>query len=161
MPADVAQRQRLSPLYDVTRGGEQMGGYGDMPAPEPVVFPPWLFPPFGAFALDFPLNRLPVAIAAGASLSIPVPLVPDGRTGIIQALGLTTDVVADTRVTTRINLQPVAPILGIIGALGPLDNPTKFAAPIIIANAAVFDVLIENTGAGIINAMVRVLGWWY
>lgn len=161
MPADVAVRPRLSPVYDISRGAATMGGYGDEPAPEPLVFPPWLFPPFGAFPLDFPLNRLPVAIAAGATLSVLLPAVPDGRTGILNALGLTTSIVADTRVTLRINQQPTPPILGIVGALGSLDDPTKFPAPVIIAPAAVADVLIENTGAAAITAMVRVLGWWY
>lgn len=154
-PADVIGRRRLSQPVPMTAAEGQRG---DAP---PVTQPPWIYPPAIHFAVDLPQNRIPVAVAAGGSLVIAWPQIPQGATGVCRRVGISTSVAADTRVTTLINRNPVPPLGGVIGAIGTLENPTELAGPVMIRAGEEFALLLENIGVAAITMAGRTMGWWW
>lgn len=154
-PADVLQRRRVSPPVQPSAAE---GRPGEVP---PVTQPPWIYPPFLHFPVDLPQNRIPAAVAAGGSIIIAWPQIPQGSTGVCRRVGISTSAVADTRVTTLINRNPVPPLGGVIGAIGTLENPTDLAGPVIIRAGEEFALLLENIGVGIVTMAARTLGWWW
>lgn len=165
---DVIFRRRLTPPVnvdplDVERrtppgitDALRLAGEG-----RPWSLPPWVYPPFDARGIAEPRVRTPQVIAAGASITVEWGLIPNGKIGVVDRMGISTTSFADTRITTRINANPVDPYPGIVGEIGSLAQPQKLPAPIIVPAGAVFDVLIENTGAAALSAIVVTLGWWY
>lgn len=126
-------------------------------------FGPWLHPPFGAYPFDAPTNRIPTVIAIGGTLAFTLPFgkIPPGSTGVVWRVGLSTNVAADTRYSSRFDGNVVPPYGGALGALGVLENPTRLEAPIIIPTSVAFDIFIENIGLGAITVAVRIMGWTY
>ncbi len=156
-PPDVRTRPRLSKLALL----ESSQGLSAGERHNVQELPPWLFPPFGAFPLDQPQNVLATNIAVGGTLVVALPTIPNGMVGIVDRLGFTTSDTANTSVTTRINQNPVPPYGSRIGGLETLLNPAKLPAPIEIPVNSIFDVLVTNLGAAIIQVTVRIMGWWY
>lgn len=154
-PPDVIGRRRISPPVPVS---SDEGRQGQAP---PVIQPPWIYPPFLHFPVDLPQNRIPTAVAAGSSIIVAWPQIPQGATGVCRRVGISTSAAADTRVTTLINRSPVPPLGGVIGAIGTLENPTELAGPVIIRAGEEFALLIENVGAVAVNLAGRTLGWWW
>ena len=137
-------------------GGPTAGGAAAGQYPE---YPPWLFPPATAYHIDLPLTRTPTAVAAGGSLEIEWPALPQGTFGVVRNIGVSTSVVADTRVTTRQNQAPVQPYPGVIGAIGELEEPKEIV--LLLKSGDLFSVLVENIGAAGITVAVRTIGWWW
>jgi hypothetical protein len=148
-PPDVVLRPRISPPVKVS------------PEVAPFPLPPWLFPPALNFPVDLPVSRVPVLVPAAGSLIVTWPAIPQGATGVCRRIGLSTSDFANTRITTRINANPVPPFGGIVGAIGPLESLIDLTAPVIIRSGDVFSVLLENIGLAGITMMVRTTGWWY
>ncbi len=154
-PPDVPLRARLSPAVPPA---EAEGRRGE----EPITLPPWLYPPFVSQPIDEPQNRIPAAIAAGGTYTIQWAVIPLGRTGICDRIGMSISVSADqVRITTRINNNPVPPLAGVIGAIGTLLEPVKLSAPIIIRAGERFSLTLENLSVGAIDLAARTLGWSY
>ena len=111
-------------------------------------------------AIDLPVNRVPVAVAALGSLTITWPAIPAGQRGVVTAIGVSSDDFANTRITTRVNGVAVAPYILIIGTVGDLATPTSLAVPILLGTADVFSLLIENLDAALAHNMAgRTVGW--
>ncbi len=155
-PADVIGRRRIStPVPPTAAEGRQGTG-------PPVIQPPWIYPPAIHFSVDLPQNRIPVAVAAGGSIIVAWPLIPQGATGVCRRVGISTSDAANTRVTTLINRNPVPPLGGVVGAIGPLDNPPELAGPVIIRAGEEFALLLENiSGAVAVTLAGRTMGWWW
>lgn len=162
-PPDVLVRPRLSAVSESVRYSE--GGAGAsaaMPvAPPPVTLPPWLWPPFAAYPIDAPANRLPVTVAPAGSLIVSIDTPPPGQLTAIWAVGFSTTDAAATRLTVRINRQPVPPLTGILGAIGDLVRPTRLVAPILVPPSQELDVLVENIGLFAADVAVRCQGYRY
>ena len=116
-------------------------------------------PPPNAVPLDFPVNKIPQAIAAGGSLLITWPAMGASEFGLVTALGISTDDAANTRISTQIGGVAVPPLVQSFGAVGTMDNPTPIAVPIRLGPGQVFSLLMENVGAAPINMAARILGW--
>jgi hypothetical protein len=162
-PPDVLVRPRLSAVSESVRyaeGGGAAVGPEAVPPP-PVVLPPWLFPPFSAFGLDVPAVRIPQTVLPAASLVIELDQVPSSQITVLVAAGWSVSDATSARLTVRINRQPVPPLVGIVGALGTLDRPTRLASPIIVPPSQVVDVLVENVGVAAVDVAVRFQGWRY
>jgi hypothetical protein len=123
----------------------------------PVI--PGLIPSVAATPIDQPVNRVPVAIAAGGQLVIALPIVPVGGQQAITALGIVSSDYAAIRTSTRINGIAVAPLMLSIGAQGTLQEPTPFGSPLLCVGGDVFDVLLENISGLAITATARIVGW--
>lgn len=160
-PPDVIVRPRLTPIGEGAQGAEGAPPPGMPGAGPPLTLPPWLFPPANSFAFDQPSNRMPVVIPAGGSLVVTLPRVPLGSTGVVSRIGISTTSAADTRITTRINTNPVPPWGNVFGAVSALEDPTDLPAPILLRGSDEFSVLMENVGAVAVNMAARILGWWY
>lgn len=113
--------------------------------------------PPGADAIDFPVNRTPQTVAAAGQLLITLPAVAGA--GMITALGVSTTDVNNTRITTRVNGVQAGPFNQVIGAVGTLDAPYTFGAPIQLAAGDVFSVLLENLDVVPEDMIARVVGW--
>jgi len=153
-PPDVILRPRISPPVPISPAEGQSQA-------QPVPLPPWLFPPALNFPVDLPANRVPVLVPAAGSLIVTWPEIPQGATGVCRRIGTSTSDFANTRITTRINANPVPPFGGFVGAVGPLEALIDLAGPIIIRSGDTFSVLLENIGGAGITMMVRTTGWWY
>ena len=125
LPADVRIRRQLSPPVALP-GGYSAGTKGGT-LPDPATLPPWLFPPRVHFPIDAPQNRIPAVIAAGGSLVISFPEIPQGTTATIRKIGVSTSDALNTRITTQLNRNAVPPYGGIFGAVGSIENPTELA----------------------------------
>jgi len=139
VPTGVAVTMALA------QGGALFGGGG-------------LVPP-NAIPLDEPVDRRLTTIAPGGSLTITLAAVPVGQVEQITALGATSSDFTALRTTTRVNGAAVPPLVLVLGALGTLQVPTPFAAPIVLGPGEVFSVLLENVGAANIDVAARILGW--
>ncbi len=126
-----------------------------------AALPPWLYPPFNARGVLLPLNFIPAVLAAGGTTFVTWPAIPNGKTGVVAAIGLSTTDFSITRLTTMLNRNPVDPYAGIIGNVGALAEPQPLPSPVIVPAGAVFEVQIENTGAVAITVAVVTKGWWY
>lgn len=157
MPIDVALRRWLSRPVMVA----PVEGLPTATTP-PLTFPPWLFAPFGVRPVDEPQSLVPAAIAPGGSASFAWPVVPPGRIGVVDRIGVSSsDFTALTVFQTRSNAQPIAPWGARTGNPGTLQDPVKLAAPIILSPGQIFDIFVTNNGVGAITVAVRMLGWWY
>ncbi len=152
-PADVIGRRNLSRVVPVLR--EE----GRRTAEGPAYLPPWIYPPFVHFPVDEPQNRIPTVIAIANSLIITWKVIPQGATGVVRRIGISTADAANTRITTRINGNPVPPFGGIIGAIGSLENPTELPGPVIVRAGEEFSLLLENVGVVNIAMAARTMGW--
>lgn len=163
VPPDVLARPRLSTVSESVRyaeGGAAATAAGPAAAP-PIQVPPHLAPPYGAFPLDVPPLRTPSLIPPANSMVVELDTPPPGQIAVIWTFGVSTTDVASTRVTVRVNQQPVPPFAGIIGAIGDLTRPTRLAAPILVPASQAVDVLVENIGVAAIQVAVRAQGWRY
>lgn len=130
-------------------------------APTDVELPNRHFSPERAFPIDLPVNRAPVVIPAGGSLTLTWPIIAPGSIGIVKRMGLSSTDFANTRTTTLVNNFSVPPIQQIIGVIGDVTNPPDLATPIILHGNDTFSVLVENIGGAPISVIVRTLGWVY
>lgn len=163
---DVARQRRLSRPAQADPSLRELARPGTSDAQaiqglEPIMLPPWLYPPFNARGVLLPLSHVPAVLAPAASTFVTWPAIPNGKFGVVYAMGLSTTSFPDTRITTMINRNPVDPYAGVVGAIGTLDEPQPLPAPIIVPASAVFEVQITNTGAGAITVAVITKGWWY
>lgn len=116
-------------------------------------------PPPNAVPLDFPVNKIPQAIAPGGSLLITWPAMGASEFGLVTALGISSDDLTNTRITTQVGGVAVAPLVQSFGAVGTMDAPTPLPVPIRLGPGQVFSLLMENVGAAPINMAARTLGW--
>lgn len=123
--------------------------------------PPWIDPPLGSFPVVVPINRNPTAIAAGGSITVAWPQIPQGKIGVVRRIGSQTSDSTNTRITTRINGNPVAPYNQVIGQIGTPAALEEIPSPIIVPAGQTFDMLIENLSAAAITATAIAEGWWY
>ncbi len=135
-------------------GGPAAGGAGQYPE-----YPPWLYPPATAYHIDLPLNRIPTAIAAGGSLVVAWPALPQGTFGVVRNIGLSSSDFSITRTTTRQNTAPVQPYPGVVGAIGEIEEPKEIV--LLLKSGDLFSLLVENTGLVGITVAVRTIGWWW
>lgn len=163
VPPDVLARPRLSTVSESVRyaeGGAAATAAGPAAAP-PIQVPPHLAPPYGAFPLDVPAVRIPQTVPLAGSLIVALDTPPPGQITVLWTFGLSTTDLAGTRLTVRVNRQPVPPLAGIVGVIGDLTRPTRLAAPILVPASQEADVLIENIGTAAITVAVRAQGWRY
>lgn len=114
-------------------------------------------PPPGATAIDFPIDRTPQTVAGGATLTITLPAVTNA--GMITGLGVNTTDIVNTRITTFVNGVQTGPLNQAIGAVGTMDAPTIFGAPIVLQAGDVFSVELENLDVGNEDMSARIIGW--
>lgn len=158
MPQDVYYRPRLS------RPG---AGAGRTTAAEGqaeqayMARPPWLDPPALHFPFDVPQNRIPVVVPAAGSLVIVLAPIPQGMTGTVRRIGVSSSDFANTRVTTRINTTPVPPLAGIVGTVWDFNNPPELPGVILLRAGDQFNLLIENLGGVGVTIGARFAGWWW
>lgn len=153
LPPDVRRKPwQRTPLP----GSAGPAGGGAQQYPE---YPPWLYPPATAYHIDLPLNRIPVAIAAGGSVVVEWPALPQGTFGVVRNIGVSSSSAADTRITTRQNTAPVQPYPGIVGAIGELEEPKEIV--LLLKAGDLFSLLVENIGLVGITVAVRTIGWWW
>lgn len=132
------------------------------PGSVPLTLPPWLYPPFGVRPVDEPQSLVPAVIAPAGTAVFAWPIVPPGRVGVIDRIGVSsTDFSATTVFQTRTNAQPCPPWGARTGNPGQIFEPPKLAAPVTLSPGQLFDVFVTNGGAGAISVAVRILGWWY
>jgi hypothetical protein len=157
LPADVAMRPWLSdPVHVAPVEGLPVGT-----AP-PLFFPPWLYPPFGVRPVDEPQVISGVIVAAAGTASFAFPVVPPGRIGVVDRIGVdSSDFGALVVFQTRLNATPIPPWSARSGNSGTIFDPPKLAAPICIPPGQVFDVFVTNGSAGNVTLRVRILGWMY
>lgn len=161
----VGEDRRLPP--DVRRKPWQYtpvlpaGAPGQAGMPVGHLLPPHIYPPAHSYQIHLPLDTTPVSIPAGGSaVLVAWPQVPQGAYGVVRHMGLTSSSFTDTRTTTRINLSPVQPYPGVVGALGEIEEPHTIL--VILKPGDVFSVLVENLSlVAAITAAVRTYGWWW
>lgn len=116
-------------------------------------------PPPNAVPLDFPVNKIPQSIAPAGSLLITWPAMGPSEVGQVTAAGISTSDAQNTRISTQVNGVAVPPLIASFGAVGTMDAPTLFGAPIRLGPGQVFSLLMENVGAVAIDMAARTLGW--
>ena len=153
-PGDVYYRPRLSPI------NPQIAAEGKA-AQQYMPRPPWLDPPALHFPFDVPQNRSLVSVPAAGSLLITLAPVPEGMTGTIRRIGVSSTDFANTRTTTRINATPIPPLAGIIGTVWDFNNPPELPGVVLVRAGDIFNLLIENLGGVAILIGARFAGWWW
>jgi hypothetical protein len=131
-----------------------------------LVQDPRSFPPQRALMYDVPLDRTPVAIAAGAVLDVPLDKVPQGARGVIDRIGLnvTGAGAGFSQVTTEVFVNGMhAGIFrngAIRGVFGPVDNPT-WIPPIDLVEGDIPLVRFTNTDVAPQNIGARIIAWYW
>ena len=118
-----------------------------------------VFAPPGAQPVDLPVDRRPVSVLAAGSITITWPAVPADKTGGVVAVGVSASDFNNVRTTTRVNGVSLPPLQLTLGAVGSLENPTYFAAPLGLIAGDVFSLLIENIGAVAQDMAGRTIGY--
>jgi hypothetical protein len=116
-------------------------------------------PPPNAVPLDLPTDKLPQTIAPAGSHVVTWPAMGATEFGLVTALGISSDDLVNTRITTRIDGVAVPPLIASFGAVGTMDDPTILSVPIRLGPGQVFSLLMENVGAANILMAARTLGW--
>jgi len=123
---------------------------------------PRQFPPLEHILQDLPLGpavRTVGAIAAGGTLTVTWPAVPQGWAGIVRNVGTFSDAPTLIRIQARVNGIPRQEYDGVFGPIGTLEAP--FDTVIDLDSGDIFDLVMTNTDVVPHTAAMRTFGWFF